>query len=84
MISRRSSLVKRSLKFVLVSILATGSAGCHCMPMTERYCDHVDNFADHEISLDKHYRPVFDVTRWGMWNGPECCRGNNCRTSNCR
>ncbi|MCA9050554.1 MAG: hypothetical protein KDA89_17575 [Planctomycetaceae bacterium] len=48
--------------------------GCHCLPVTERYCDCVDRVADHEVCLDRFYCPKLDVTRWGMWDGPACCR----------
>lgn len=67
------------LQTALAALLLCGSFGCHCMPVTERYCDAVDCIADQEIDKDRYYRPAFDVTRWGMWNGPECCRRNQCR-----
>lgn len=52
-------------------------SGCHCLPVTERYADHIDKIADKQASMDCHYRPCLDVTRWGMWNGPKCCRNCN-------
>ncbi len=60
----------------LVFVLAL-LPGCHCMPITERLADRVDCIADKEACLDRLYRPRLDVTRWGMWNGPECCRNCN-------
>ncbi|MEQ9409254.1 MAG: hypothetical protein RIK87_16075 [Fuerstiella sp.] len=71
--------MKRRLQLVFAAGFLFAGFGCHCLPVTERYCDAIDRVADHEVHLDRHYRPAFDVTRWGMWNGPECCRPNCCR-----
>lgn len=68
--SRRRIAASLLLSFGLMFL----TTGCHCLPITERYCDRVDCVADHEACLDRWYCPKLDVTRWGMWNGPDCCR----------
>ncbi|MEZ6121799.1 MAG: hypothetical protein R3C49_01335 [Planctomycetaceae bacterium] len=70
-------MTRRMLILPLVILLAAVS-GCHCCPVTEHYCDCVDRIADHEGCLAPN-RPLLDVTRWGTWNGPACCRPNCCR-----
>ncbi|MFY9253906.1 MAG: hypothetical protein WAO83_10670 [Fuerstiella sp.] len=64
----------------MLLVLISGSgllSGCHCLPITERCADRIDHIADKEACMDCHYRPNLDVTRWGMWNGPRCCRNCN-------
>ena len=63
----------------IFAVLTLTSAGCHCMPVTERYCDFVDEQATREFCKDKYYNPELDPTRWGMPDGPECFRRKCCR-----
>jgi len=64
---------------VLSLIVFATLAGCHCTPISERYNDHIDNIADTSCRSEQHYCPRLDVTRWGMWNGPACCRDKCCQ-----
>jgi len=63
-----------TLAFVFAVLPAMG---CQCVPVSERWHDHVDSVADSEAHFDECYHPIFDVTRWGRWDGPQRCR--NCR-----
>lgn len=68
----------KRLALLLVFVFAIlPSTGCHCVPVTERWNDHVDAVADSQACFDDCYCPTLDVTRWGRWDGPQCCR--NCR-----
>ncbi len=71
--------MKRFILLAVVGLVASGNLGCHCMPWTERYNDHIDAGAEDEPCLDHCFNPKWDVTRWGRWDGPDCCRGNCCR-----
>ena len=62
------------LAFVFAIIPMTG---CHCLPANEHWHDTVDAIADSEAQFDECYCPLLDVSRWGRWDGPSCCR--NCR-----
>ncbi len=53
-------------------------SGCHCLPATERYNDTIDRIVDHDGRSMPNNVPRLDVTRWGMWDGPDCCRCRNC------
>lgn len=69
----------KSQRFALICVAAIAFlSGCHCLPITERYNDRVDCIADHEGRLSPHNRPLLNVTRWGMYDGPACCRRNCC------
>lgn len=73
-------IVKRISLIAAMTLISVASTGCQCLPLTERYTDVVDAYADREIALDGLYTPKLDVTRWGRWNGPQCCQPNcNCR-----
>lgn len=65
-------------RIILLAMATTASAallsGCHCLPLNERYSDGIDRITDHEGHLMPNNIPRLDVTRWGMWDGPECLR----------
>ena len=65
----------KSIRTVLLYVATVVTfSGCQCLPVTERCADGVDRIADHQGCMGHFHNPYLDVTRWGMWDGPNCCR----------
>jgi len=63
---------------ILASVALLTTVGCHCSPGYEGYNDIVDLAADNSCCMERCYHPALDVTRWGRWDGPACCRNKCC------
>ena len=63
---------------ILASVALLATVGCHCTPGYEAYNDAVDHVSDTTACFDGVYCPKLDVTRWGRWDGPACCRNKCC------
>lgn len=75
------------LQFALIAVLLFVGSGCHCCcfnPVTEKYCDAIDDFSDRRPWADRFYHAKLDLTRLGRSDGPECCQTRGCEPRNCR
>jgi len=53
-------------------LLAGGTCGCQCAPLTDHYANAVDHIADRELALDALYHPGLDLTRIGRTDWCQC------------
>ncbi len=70
------------LQLVLTAAALLLCTGCHCCcfaPVTEKYCDVVDDIAERRPWADRCYHSKLDLTRLGRSDGPDCCRNRGCR-----
>jgi hypothetical protein len=66
-------------QLILIAGLMALFTGCHCMPMTEKHCDVIDDISDRPPWADRLYHAKLDLTRLGRSDGARYCQNQCCR-----
>ena len=72
------------MRIPAAAVIAITMVGCQCIPLTEHYCDVIDEINDHECCGERLYYAPLDLQRIGKadwckcrlnrWLCPSCCR----------